>query len=170
MELNWKTVESLIEPKEIDESSSPGGVYIRKNIKSTIITDTDENEQTKWTYAEAYLTNEEYSMYKLEKSITKNILKQDDSEAFENYQTKLDTAVEYSNGHFYKPKWAEGTYAGLLQKGAMLPSLFPLKIWDATELEENAVEMSITELTALTIFLAQKQEEYFAEYKLGKTS
>jgi len=170
MDLNWKAVESLIEPQEIDEASSPGGVYVRKSIKSVITTDTDENEQTKWTYLEAYMTNEDYTMYKLEKSITKNILQQDDSEAYENYKTKLDTAVEYTNGHFYKPKWAEGTYAGLLQKGAMLPSLFPLKIWDATELETNAVLMTMAELIALTVFLASKQEQYFAEYKLEKTS
>lgn len=170
MDLNWKTVESLIEPAEVDTSSSPGGVYLRKSIKSTTTTDENENEQVKWTYSEAYLTNEEYSNYKLEKSITKNILQQDDSEAYENYKTKLDTAVEYTNGHLYKPKWAEGTYAGFLQKGAMLPSLFPLKIWDATELEENAVSMTITELTTLTIFLASKQEQYFTEYKLEKTS
>jgi hypothetical protein len=170
MELNWKTVESLIEPQAIDESSSPGGVYIHKSIQSEKTTDNNGNEQTKWTYSEAYLTNEEYSMYQLEKNITNSILQQDDSEAYENYKTKLDTAIEYTNSHFYKPKWAEDTYAGLLQKGALLPSLFPLKIWDATELEENAVSMTMAELTALTVFLAQAQETYFEEYKREKTS
>ncbi len=170
MDIQWKQAESMEQPLKIDETLSANGVYLRKNIQTVPFTDSDGNEQVKYTYLEAFLTKEEYSMYKLEKSIAVNVLKENDSEAYENYKAKLDTPVEYTNGHLYKPKWAEEVYAGLLQKGAILPNLFPLKIWDATEIEENAVSMSIAELTALTIFLAGKQEQYFNEYKLEKTA
>lgn len=155
MKLNWQKSESKNKPIEVDEKSSQSGIYLRTNI---VFTD------DKYTYDEAYLSKEEYSNYKL----SNMILQKDTSIAYLNYETKLDTPVQYSNGHYYKPKWSEGTYAGLLQKGMMLPSLFPLKIWDSTELEENAVVMTLAELTALTLFLGAKQEQYFSEYKIEK--
>lgn len=160
MELKWVTSESLVRPKRVDEKISESGVYLRRNIQEV---ETDDG--VKYTYLEAYLTKEEYKNYQLYKIL----LNEDDSEAYENYKLKLDTPVEYEeNGHLYKPKWAQEIYAGLIEKGRLFPSLFPIKIWDATGLEENAEMMSLENLIALTLFLGTIQEQYFNEYKQEK--
>lgn len=162
--MNYKNVESMVKPSLIDKTSSPDGVYIRRNIKEI----QTEEGATKFTYQETFLTFNEYESYSQE-LLVKEINGEENSEEYETYKEKMNTPVQYpANGFYYKPKWAEEIYAGLIQKGTLLPSLFPLKIWDSTEKQENAVEMSIAELTALSIFLAQKQEEYFEEYKLAK--
>lgn len=161
--MNYKNVESMVKPSQIDKTSSPDGVYIRRNIKES-----QTEDGTKYTYQEAFLSVNEYEKYSQE-LLVKEINGEENSEEYETYKEKLNTPIQYpTNGFYYKPKWAESVYAGLIQKGSMLPSLFPLKIWDSTEKEENAVEMTIAELTALAIFLANKQEEFFEEYKLTK--
>lgn len=170
MSLEYKTAESLIKPLEIDVTTCPSGVYVRRDIKEVQKEDSAGNTITSYEYKEAFLTKSEYEAYSKE-LIANTVNGIDNSTAYENYITKLDTPVTYSvNGFTYKPKWAESVYSGLLQKGALLPALFPLKIYDSTELEANAVTMTITELTALTVFLGGKQEEYFAEYKAEKTA
>lgn len=169
MSQEWKIVESLVEPQKIDATSSPGNVYVRTNIQKLALT-ADGEEQIKWVYSEAFMSLDDYKLFQLKNDIANAILNEDDSEAFKSYKQKLDTPVEYTNGFLYKPKWAEGIYAGFIQKGTLLPMLFPLKIWDATETEENAVEMTLQELITLTIFLAQKQEQYFNVYKQEKAA
>lgn len=169
MEIVYKEQESREKPLEIDITSSQKTVYVRRNIKEVEVEDISGEKFKKYTYQEAKLTKDLYEQYSKDLLVDK-INGSDNSQAFENYKAKLDTPVEYSNGHLYKPKWAESVYAGLLTKGSLLPSLFPLKIWDSTELEENAVEMTMQELTALTLFLGAKQEQYFAEYKLEKAN
>lgn len=89
MDLNWKTVSSLVEPQEIDEASSPGGVYLRKNIQSETVKDGDSNEQVKWTYLEAYLTNDEYAMYKLVNNISSTIQIKHEADIIDNYTLSL---------------------------------------------------------------------------------
>lgn len=162
---NWNKVESREKPATLDTSISSKNVYIRKNIQEVVEEDAAGEEYTKYVYDETILTVEEYENFKLIQEINN----EDSSAAYLEYKAKLDTAIEYpANGHLYKPKWAEEVYAGLIQKGVLLPSLFPMLIWDATEKEENAVNMTIEDLTALSLFLATKQEEYFKEYKKAK--
>lgn len=85
------------------------------------------------------------------------------------YQKKLDTPVVYpANGFSYKPKYAQDTYISLLSAGAIVPSMYPIKIWDCTELEENAVNMSMQELASLTTFLAGLQQGFFNIRKESK--
>lgn len=168
MNIVYVNSESLLKPVEIDKTSSPQGVYVRRDIKEVEYEKADGEIGTKYKYQEAFLTLNEFESYSNE-LIAKAIKGDDNSEAFENYQRKLDTPIEYpANGFTYKPKWAENIYAGLLQKGALLPQLFPLKIYDSTELEDRAQSMTMEELTALSIFLASAQERYFAEYKAEK--
>lgn len=168
MNIVYVNSESLLKPAEIDKTSSPQGVYVRRDIKEVEYEKTDGEIGTKYKYQEAFLTLNEFESYSNE-LIAKAIKGDDNSEAYENYQRKLDTPIEYpANGFTYKPKWAENIYAGLLQKGALLPQLFPLKIYDSTELEDRAQSMTMEELTALSIFLASAQERYFAEYKAEK--
>ena len=100
--------------------------------------------------------------------IAEQRLKEIDQEliqAEQYYTSALDTPITYTNDKQYKPKWAEQTYVNLLTAGSIMPTLFPRKIWDATELEENAVEMTVQELTALTVFLANKSNELFDNKK-----
>ena len=170
MSVNYKNAESLIKPLKIDVTTCPSGVYVRRDIKEVQKEDSTGNTIASYEYKEAFLTKSEYETYSKE-LIANTVNGVDNSTAYENYTTKLDTPVIYPvNGFTYKPKWAESVYAGLLQKGALLPALFPLKIYDSTELETNAVTMTIAELTALAVFLGSKQEEYFAEYKAEKTA
>ena len=169
MEIKYRKSQSNEKPLEIDITSTPDGVYIRRHIKSVEIEQENGGSKTFCEYQEALLTKSEYEQFACE-LIAKAVKGDDNSEAYENYQKKLDTPIEYpENGFTYKPKWAENIYAGLLQKGLLLPQLFPLKIYDSTELEERATKMTIEELTALSIFLAGAQEKYFAEYKAEKT-
>lgn len=170
MNVNYKTVQSNKKPLEIDVTSSPDGVYVRRDIKEQQIEVENGATITRVEYQEAFLTKSEYEQYAHE-LLAKTINGNDNSQAYETYQKKLDTPIEYpENGFTYKPKWAETVYSGLLQKGALLPQLFPLKIYDSTEQEDRAVIMTMEELIALSIYLATIQEKYFAEYKAEKVS
>ena len=60
---------------------------------------------------------------------------------------------------------AEEIYIGLIEKGTKFPSIFPMLIYDSTKKKERAVEMTLQDLTALTMFLAAKQQQYFKEKK-----
>ena len=118
----------------------------------------------KFVYEEVALTKDEFETYKND-LLYKLLNSQDNTPAFDKYLEGLDTPVEFSNGHTYKPKWADAIYYGLLQKGVVFPELFPMKIYDSTSLDENAVEMTIQELRELALFLEMKKEELFLEYK-----
>lgn len=169
MEIKYVNSQSNERPSEIDITSSKDGVYIRRDIKEVNIEKEDGTFSKMFNFQEAFLTKSDYESY-MSEMIANKINGNDNSQAFATYQNKLNTPIEYTNGFTYKPKWAETVYAGLLQKGALLPQLFPLKIYDSTELEERAQSMTIEELTALSIFLAQAQEVYFAEYKAEKAN
>lgn len=81
----------------------------------------------------------------------------------------LESQVFYPvNGKVYKPKWADnsGTYWGLLQCDDTLikkgqDSLFPMVIKDATQLPENFVTMTRTDLENLISFLVLKIQENY---------
>lgn len=170
MEIIYKKVQSNEKPLAIDVTSSPDCVYIRRDIKPVEYKNESGETKTRFEYNEAILTKSEYEEFK-NVLIANEINAQENSTAFENYQNKLNTPVQYPiNGFYYKPKWAEGVYAGLLEKGALLPAIFPLKIYDSTETEENSALFTQEELIALSIFLAQKQEQFFQEYKQEKVS
>ena len=166
--LNWKISESTVKPEAVDKKLSPYGVYIRKFIQEVPET---EDSPKKYTYQEAFLSIEEYSQYELMQIISEQVLGEDSSDAYLIYKQQLNTPVIYEvNGHYYKPKWAAEIYEELVNRGEKFAELFPLTIWDATELQENAVKMSLEELRALTVFLGQLQEQYFNEYKIAKES
>ncbi|MDD3236797.1 MAG: hypothetical protein PHV37_01710 [Candidatus Gastranaerophilales bacterium] len=90
-------------------------------------------------------------------------LKAIDSElqqADEAYQTVLNTPVKYTNGLSYKPSYVND-YALLVAT-----DIFPIAIWDATEL--NEVQMTKNELVALGLFLKQVAEPAFQARKLAR--
>ena len=164
-ELTWRTSESTLKPLEIDSTSSPNGVYVRK-----FITEVPSEEGTKYQYQEAFLSPSEYQQYQLLNMINENVLGKENTDEYLLYQNKLNTPVLYeTNGHYYKPKWAVEIYEELVTKGEKFPTLFPLSIWDATGKQENAEQMSLEDLKALTIFLGTLQEQYFYEYKVSKS-
>lgn len=158
----FRKAESLEKPIRLDEKSSANGVYIRINCSAETVSDNDGNEQIKYSYLEAFCTKEEFEQFKL----VSKVQNKDVSAAQIEYDFKLDTPVEYKKtGFTYKPKWAEKIYAGLLEKGKLLPNLFPMQIYDSTDKEERSVVMSAEELEKLALFLAEKQQEYFNEKK-----
>lgn len=165
---NWKKVESLTKPAEFDNTSTAAGIYVRQNIEKIIVTAENGEEIEKYTYFECLMTEGEYNNYILQKYIKTTVLDEDDTPEYQNYKNKLDEPIQYTNGFYYKPKWAEKVYLNLINIGTMFPFMFPKRIFDATDKYENSVEMTVEELKALAVFLANKQEEYFQEYKAAR--
>lgn len=171
MQITWKKTESLTMPLEIDTTSSPSGIYIRRNIEEIT------NEYgTKYQYDEVFLTKSEYEIYS--KELLVNAINGEDNTAeYEEYKNKLNTGVQYTNGKFYKPKWA-AIYSQKINE--ILPMLnaykelgsdisiitgLKINVYDITATVENAEEMNIKEIIELWLFLIKKQEQFFNEYK-----
>lgn len=153
MKINYVESKSKNEPKKIDTDSSPNYVFVRECIKET--------EDGYFEYQEAIMTKDEY-LY----ATCNNI---DFSYPQVHYEQKLNDSVVYPvTGFSYKPAYAASFYADLIAKGMAFPEVFPIKIYDVTHKEENAVSMTITELTQLAMFLATKQEQYFQEMQAEK--
>lgn len=188
MPINYKTVESLEKPSDIDLTSSSDGVYVRRNIKEIVLDDGIK----KYYYEEALISQNEYETYS--KDVLVGQIKDEDNTAeYEEYKTKLNTGVLYKNGKKYKPKWtkvyfekAQEIMTMLQMRQAMialqaqslneeqetsadeqLPDISTLKIniYDETAAPENAVQMTPFEISNLWWFLMLKQEEFFNEYK-----
>lgn len=170
--IEWVNVESLVKPEDVDAKMSPNGVYVRRFITPVEVEATETQEAyTKYTYTEAFMTQEEYSQYLLLQEISSQVLGEESTDAYLLYKQQLNTPVLYeTNGHYYKPKWAADIYEAFVDRGEKFPELFPIRIWDATEEADNAVEMTLEELRALTVYLGGIQEEYFYAYKLSKNS
>lgn len=69
MNLTYKTVKGSQQerPAELDTTSSPGLVYLRRNIEQiTEPSGMGEDTVTLWQYEEAAITHEQYQQYKAE--------------------------------------------------------------------------------------------------------
>lgn len=66
MEVIWKSVESTVQPLDVDDQSSPNGVYVRQNITSKARINSDKSETIFWTYEESFLTLNEYQLYTID--------------------------------------------------------------------------------------------------------
>lgn len=174
--LNWKQQESLVEPLAIDTESSKHAIFIRQNI-TEVETQTAEGEPVKkYVYAEAIVSKDEFNQY-LESLGASGV---DTSLAGLEYQLKLDTPIQYTNGHFYKLNYINDYKAimddvnaaiNLMEKagGDITPIIEKtITIYDATGLTENAATMNIAEITNLYFYLYIKKEEYYNEYKAKK--
>lgn len=66
LHINWKTVTGTQEkqPESEDTVSSPTTVYLRKNIRRTLMQGQDAKANYVWQYEEAALSQEEYEEYK----------------------------------------------------------------------------------------------------------
>ena len=80
----------------------------------------------------------------------------------ELFYQESQTPVEH-NGHFYKFEWTT-LYQGILKSG-----ILPAKIWDLTELEQNAVLMDEQELQSLQNKLLEIQESAFQIRKVARS-
>lgn len=172
MGINYILAESLEIPSEIDLTSSPDGIYVRRNINKII---TDE-QKVKYQYEEAFISKNEYESYSKELLVNK-INNEDNSAEYEEYKKKLDTGVMYKNGKCYKPKWASiysqkateiknmlDLYTQLGGDASAIATL-TINVYDVTGLPKNAVPMTAKEIIELWLFLLMKQEELFNEYK-----
>lgn len=65
MQINWKKVEGTQQekPKELDTTSSPRVVYVRRNISQEVREQEDGDDIKVWVYEEAQLTPSEYKEY-----------------------------------------------------------------------------------------------------------
>lgn len=66
MEITYKQAESLERPSEIDTTSSTDGIFIRKNITAVDALRDSGESYLKYVYDEAFLTPDEYELYKTE--------------------------------------------------------------------------------------------------------
>lgn len=174
--LNYKTVESGVLPCEIDDTLSPDGVYIRRNIEKYKIESEFGETTEKYRYQEAFISKAEFNQVSMD-LLTLKIKGEDNTAEYEEYKRKLDTPVEYTNGKFYKPKWADlynkklneivpiitayGQLGGDVSKFKNLK----VNIFDVIATPENAEMMTVLEIMDLWFFLLTKQEQYFNEYK-----
>ena len=86
------------------------------------------------------------------------------------YNEYLDTPLQFTNGHLYKPKWVDdGTYGKLLTCIEHGIAQYPLPIWDATEKAENMVEMDEPTFMSLIAFLGAAQQTAFNVRKEAKS-
>lgn len=176
MEIIYKQVQSSDKPIEIDITSSPGGVYVRRNIKQ-VEKELDNGEKSiYYDYQEAFLNPSEWEQYS-STLLVSEINGEENSKEFEEYKAKLKTPVEYINGKFYKPSWID-LYSGIIDEFAVKIDLYgkaggdikpivELKtaIYDITAKAENAEMMTVKQVIDLWLFLYQKKEQYFKEYK-----
>ncbi len=67
MQIEWKKITGTQaeRPAELDTTSSPNTVYLRKNIEEVEI-ESGGSKITAWSYDEAQLTIAEYEQYKVE--------------------------------------------------------------------------------------------------------
>lgn len=178
----WRKAESRIKPNEVDKKSTTSGIYVRKNIERVAIeSDTGETIE-KYTYLECLMTEAEYNNYILEKNILNKVLDEDDTPEYQNYKTKLDEPVQYVNGFYYKPSYIVDykkvmddvkIAVDLIEKAggdasAILSKKFT--VYDASGAPENAVEMTLSDVINLYIFLYVKKEEIYNEYKILKAT
>lgn len=63
MQLNYRHAESDTCPDEIDKSSSPTTVYVRKNITRVEKENEDGSTHTAYEYDEAKLSRSDYAIY-----------------------------------------------------------------------------------------------------------
>lgn len=172
MKLNYKIVESNDRPLEIDVTSSSETVYIRRNIKEL----EREDGSKYFQYQEAEITKSEYEQASND-LLVGEINGEDNTAEYEEYKEKLNTPVQYTNGHYYKPKWIS-LYSPIIDEFAIKIQLYekaggdaaPIlairtPIYDVTGKAANAVLMSVKEVIDLWLFLYQIKEQYFAEYK-----
>lgn len=179
MEINYKKAQSNEKPLTVDVTSSPECVYIRRDIKSVEYQTESGEKGIRFEYNEAILTKNEYEEFK--NILVANVINaQENSTAYENYQKKLATGVEYKNGHKYKPKYIDD-YKKIMEDVKTATNLIKdlngdpsqilsqkFAIYDETGLFDNMVMMSGLEVIDLYFFLYAKKEQYFAEYKLEK--
>lgn len=66
MEITYKQAESLERPSELDTTSSTDGIFIRKNIRAVDTLSDSGESGVKYVYDEAFLTHDEYELYKTE--------------------------------------------------------------------------------------------------------
>ncbi len=170
--MDYKNVESLEKPLEIDKTSSSDGIYIRRNIKEII----NEDGSKKYQYQELFLSHEQYELYSRE-LLVNQINGEDNTKEYEAYKQKLNTGVLYTNGKHYKPIWAElynkkvneimQMLSNYEKVGGNTDNMLTTKILitDATNKVENFVLMNVKEIIELWFFLLKKQEEFFNEYK-----
>lgn len=95
----------------------------------------------------------------------KKKLEQIDDELYkidELYAIAGQEPIEFE-GHLYKFEWTS-LYQGLLNSG-----ILPAKIWDLTELEENAVIMDEEQLQSLQNCLLVRQENAFQTRKSARS-
>ena len=176
MQIVYKTVQSNKRPLELDISSSADIVYIRRNIIEVTVEDPNGNESILFEYQEAQLNKNEYAAAEDDLLIAQ-MNGEDNSPEYEEYKTKLNTGVEFTNGHLYKPNWIS-IYSDIIKDFKDVLELYKLacgdisgfltiktNIYDVTGKVENAEEMSIKEIIELYLFLYMKKEQYFNEYK-----
>lgn len=178
MTISFKQAQSKEKPTEIDITSSPNGVYYRRNIKE-VEAETDSGIVTRYEYQEAFMTFDEWEEYEMT-VLSKKLNEEDNSSEYEEYAEKLRTGVTYINGKKYKPIWHK-IYSSIIDEFEPKINLYKLAgqdvtpflaiqtyIYDETGKIANAELMNIKQVIDLWLFLYQKKEEYYGEYKAAK--
>jgi len=117
MAINYYKAHSTEFPAPVDLTSSPNGVYLRKNVQEITQQDQDEQEQTLYEYDEAYLTMEEFKTYSDVDNLTMTAL--DFITALENAGVNYADIQAYLNEHTEvdkQLKYCQNVYCGVVKK------------------------------------------------------
>jgi len=177
--VEFKKVQSNQRPAEIDVTSSPNGVYYRRNIKELEKEIESGETLIYYEYEEAFMSLDDWEEYQITVQY-KKFNDEDNSAEFEEFSKKLRTGVTYTNGKQYKPIWHK-LYSSIIDEFEPKINLYKLaggdvtsflnittNIYDVTGKAANAVSMNIKEIIELWMFLYQKKEEFYNEYKAAK--
>lgn len=176
MQINYKTVQSHIKPLELDVSSSEDVVFVRRNIKEVLSEDSSGEAVVLYEYQEAQLNPDQYAQYQTD-ALIRTMNGEDNTKEYDEFKAKLSTPVQYKNGKYYKAKWISLyldiikdfktmlEIANLLGADISQYTSIKAKIYDATGLPDNAVEMTVAEINELCLFLYLYKEQCFNELK-----
>ena len=119
------------------------------------------NNQDRYTLQNGELIDlSQTDNYKTKKRLEK--IEEELSEIDDLYYKASQELITFE-GHQYKFDWTT-LYQGILSSG-----ILPAKIWDATELEENAVVMDEEKLQSLQNYLLVRQENAFQTRKTARS-
>lgn len=179
MEITWKKVQSNQKPTEIDVTSSPNGVYCRRNIRELVRENESGEISVYYEYEESFMSMNEWEEYQITIEY-KKFNDEENSLEFDEFSQKLRTGVEYTNGKYYKPIWHK-LYSSIIDEFEPKINLYKLlggdvslftsiktAVYDVTGKAANAEMMSILQAIELWKFLYMKKEEFYNEYKLAK--
>ena len=132
MAIKWYKAHSTEYPELIDMTSSPDGVYLRKNV---VELPQEEESPKLYEYDEAYLTKEEYAIYSNVDNLTMTAL--DFVKVLESAGVSINDIYSYLDSHLEvkaQLTFCQNVYCGVVKQ------LLPIELGSVTITDEMVEE------------------------------